>query len=414
MSEVDQNLDRTIENLESDEKLQATLTEAAPAEMRAVHMQVNHAVQEKAASDDPGVKRTDDGILVYGKERVMEVFLNAEGNYSVTGYANRSERAFGDFFLGMDAGPEYDAQAGAINKAIMSMTLQDGFEAGVKATAATLGKLDDTSLDASELTDGMLAEVCKPLFGIPDGHLIVSGSLEFHVFGPCRCPGDYTPLSAYIFLPEPAFLIKILGPYLGRMLKRETLEFVKDLRSTGKPPEAPLTRVLYETIPPGQDDLFARTLVGIMMGLLPTTEGNMEQVLNHMRDDGSYSELAAKVQALSDPMDADGAASILRDPMYRAMQKAPMPPAVWRTAAKDHMLGPLAVRTGDKISISIKDATNEDLDNGVANVDAIFGGCRTSEHPCPLHSCPGFELAIGIMLGTLATTMRSGRQIKQR
>ncbi len=408
MSEVDHDFEQTIENLKSDHEMQATLTKAASTDMRAVHLPARQSLQERQ-SDDPGVRRTKDGILVYGKDRVMEVFLNAEGNYSVTGYANRSERAFGDFFLGMDAGPKYDAQASNINKAIMSMTLEDGFAAGVKATKTVLASLEGSPPDPSDLVDGMLAEVCRPLFGIPDGHLIISGSLEFHLLGPCRCPGDYTPLSAFIFLPDPEFPIKLLGPYLGRMLKRETLEFVKDLRKAGKPPEAPLTRVLYQTIPPEQDDLFARTLVGVMMGLLPTTEGNMEQVLKSMHGDGSYFELAKKIQALPEPLDADAVVAILRDPMYRAMQASPMPPAVWRTAAKDHMLGPLAVRTGDKIDISIKDATAEDLKNGKADVDAIFGGCRSSEHPCPLHSCPGFELAIGIMLGTLATAMKSGR-----
>lgn len=408
MSEADHDFERTIANLKADKTMAAAFSEAASDNMRAVHLQARQSRQVRHAGD-PGVKRTKEGVLVYGKDRVMDVFLNAEGNYSVTGYAKRSEKAFGDFFLGKDAGPEYDAQAGHINKAIMSITLEDGFAAGVTATEAVLSTLEGDPPDPSKLVDGMLAEVCRPLFGIPDGHLIVSGSMEFHLFGPCRCPGDYTPLSGYIFLPDPGVFINLAGRHLGKMLKQETLQFIKDLRKADKPPEAPLTRVLYETIPPEQDDLFARTLVGIMMGLLPTTEGNLEQVLKSMHSDGSYFALAKRIQDLPDPLDPDAAIKILREPMYRAMQAAPMPPAVWRTAVKDHMIGPVAVRKGDKVDVSIKDATMEDLKGGKADVEAIFGGLRTSNHPCPLHSCPGFDLAVGIMFGTLTTVMKSGR-----
>ena len=117
---------------------------------------------------------------------------------------------------------------------------------------------------------------------------------------------------------------------------------------------------------------------------------------------------ADKIMALPDPLDPDDAVKILHDPMCRAMQAGPMPPAVWRTAAQDHMLGPVAVRKGDKINISIKSATMEDLRNKKANVDAIFGGNR-NEPKWGLHACPGYNLAMGIMFGTLTAVMKSGR-----
>lgn len=410
MRDLEHDYERAIETLkgDGDKTVEAAFQDAAASNLRAANFQTREKHQMRRPGD-PGVKRNDDGeIFVYGKDEVMEVFLNAEGNYTVSGYAERSEKAFGDFFLGMDQCPAYDEQAGPINKAISAMTLADGFSAGMTATNSALAIVEGDPPDPAELVDGMLAEVCKPLFGLPDGHCVVGGGLEFHLFAPGRCPGDYAPLSAYIFLPNPGVFMNLAGRHLGKLLKQQTLEFVQDLRKAGKPPEAPLTRVLYETIPPGQDDLFARTLVGIMMGLLPTTEGNMEQVLKGLHGNGSYYSLADQIMALPDPIDPDEAVKILHDPMCRAMQAGPMPPAVWRKAAKDHMLGPVAVQKGDKINVSIKSATHEDLRHGKVNVDAIFGGNRAND-PWPLHACPGYQLAMGIMYGTLAAVMKSGR-----
>ncbi len=42
----------------------------------------------------PGVKRTSDGVSVFGVDEVIAVFMNEDGNYSVKGYAERSSHAF--------------------------------------------------------------------------------------------------------------------------------------------------------------------------------------------------------------------------------------------------------------------------------------------------------------------------------
>src|SRR4051794_38367620 len=42
-----------------------------------------------------GGARTADGVVVTSKELVMEVFLNAEGNYSVEGYQKRMSQSIG-------------------------------------------------------------------------------------------------------------------------------------------------------------------------------------------------------------------------------------------------------------------------------------------------------------------------------
>ena len=51
------------------------------------HLSDNHAKAVAAAKVHPegGAVRTPDGVVVTSKEMVMKVFLNADGNYSVSG-----------------------------------------------------------------------------------------------------------------------------------------------------------------------------------------------------------------------------------------------------------------------------------------------------------------------------------------
>ena len=81
----------------------------------------------------------------------------------------------------------------------------------------------------------------------------------------------------------------------------------------------------------------------------------------------------------------------------------PTPDAVWRTAVKAHTLGtknPVQVNPGDKIYISIIQAMQEDLRAGVTDVCPVFGGNRRAT-PHPTHACPGLEMAMGVLLGTI-------------
>ena len=58
------------------------------------HLSDSHAKAAAGWKVNPegGVARTPDGVVVTSKELVMEVFLNAAGNYSVSGYQKRMSR----------------------------------------------------------------------------------------------------------------------------------------------------------------------------------------------------------------------------------------------------------------------------------------------------------------------------------
>jgi hypothetical protein len=94
------------------------------------------AVAARAVHPEGGVARTADGVVVTSKELVMQVFLNAEGNYSVAGYAKRMSESIGPIYLGLDWGPEYEKLSTAANAAIGRVTRREAFDFACRKRAA--------------------------------------------------------------------------------------------------------------------------------------------------------------------------------------------------------------------------------------------------------------------------------------
>src|SRR5207244_8864242 len=107
------------------------------------HLSDNHAKAAAAWKVNPegGAARTPDGVVVTSKELVMQVFLNAEGNYSVDGYQQRMSQSIGPIYLGMDWGPEYEQLSTRANAAIGSVTRKEAFAFALRETRAALAAL---------------------------------------------------------------------------------------------------------------------------------------------------------------------------------------------------------------------------------------------------------------------------------
>ena len=192
----------------------------------------------------------------------------------------------------------------------------------------------------------------------------------------------------------------------GAVLKQTHAQYVAQLRAAGKEPKGQLSRAIFEAFSPAEDDLIARTIIGVMMGMLPTTYFNLVSVLKSWRANGSntFCRLQDELRQHTGSDPYARAYSVLAQPMMQAMQGSPMPPEVWRTATQDHMLGPIQVKTGDRVVVDIGVVTAADLARGKTDVFTIFGGDRNSLNP-PTHACPGYEVAIALMLGTLNCLM---------
>jgi hypothetical protein len=366
----------------------------------------SHAKAAAAWTVNPegGVIRTADGVVVTSKELVMQVFLNAEENYSVKGYNERASNSIGPIYLGLDWGPEYQEQSTKANAAIMAVTRRDAFEVALKETRTALKALPDpAAFDIQNISDTVLAAVCTYWFDVPDGEFVQAGGFALsNVLPPARCPADYTYPSAYIFHPDPDVVLTMLGERTGQMLREAVGKLVASLRTTGKQPQGVLSKAFFEAFPnPADNDLLARVIIGAMMGMLPTVNGNLNSTVKSWQRSSTFMALQGKLKKSTQEDEFARAQEVIQPALEQEMQMAPTPDAVWRTAVKAHTLGtknPVQVNPGDKIYISIVQAMQEDLRGGITDVCPVFGGNRHVT-PHPVHACPGIEAAMGVLLG---------------
>jgi len=380
------------------------------------HLVDKHAQAVAATRVNPegGVARTPDGVVVTSKELYLQVLLNADDNYTNAGYQKRMEQSFGPIFLGMDWTPEYVKESTPTNAAIGRVTRRDAFEVTLKEARAALPSVPAPGgvVDIQALSDIVLAKVCSHYFDIPDGVYVKAGGFGISNFVPPGiCPADYTPPSAYIFHPDPDPLLTFAGQRTGQILRESVNKYVADKRASGQLPTAQLARALFEQFPdPNDNDLLARTIIGVMTGALPTINGNLVGVVKAWQRTATLMALGAKFKASTQSDDFLRAHEVIELPMRQAMQMQPTPDFIWRLAKKDHTLGtknPVQVKAGDKIYLSIVQATQEDLRAGSDDVCPIFGGDR-SKDPHPIHSCPGFEMGFGILLGIVYGVVEHG------
>lgn len=292
----------------------------------------------------------------------MKVFLDTDENYSVAGYNERASSSFGEIYLGLDKGPEYDRQSTTVNEAIQRITGAEAFGLALQETRRLLAANPDANDE--DISIKVQAALCRHWFDLPDEINVVGLWMrdDGEINPPARCPGDFIYPSGYMFFPHPDPTTTTHGQLEGKILKNATMQFVDELRTHNKLPTGILSQAIFEAFPRGEDDLVAQTIIGVMIGMLPTVIINLLFTLEAWRENQGkvFAELQEKLRhhGGSDPFVR--ASEVLKQPLMAAMQRNPMPPAVWRTAVRDHTLGtnpPVQVNRGDKINVDIAAAT---------------------------------------------------------
>jgi hypothetical protein len=374
-----------------------------------------------------GVLKTPYGILVASDDLVRQVFDDRAKNYSVKGYAERMHRSFGLIYLGLDEGADYTAQATKVNEALTKVTqleafrlarqqtraLLDGAILTAKAQAGAAGAAEwSVTLDMKDVSDGVLAGLCKAWFGMPDaGKRVETGGFQWNwePSDPPRCPGHFMSPSRYMFQPNPGQKASEYGEQHGQALKTAVLAFVVDHRT----PEALATlpslgRAIFDAFPNRADDaLLASTFIGVLMGFIPTVDGNLRSSLYEWINDRRFWDLQEAFVSHPEPDVFTRAVEVLEDPLRRTMQLRPIPEVVWRTAVKPHKLGNVDVVPGDVVVNAIVSATHQLLASNTPNVEPIFGGNRrNSTHHT--HACPAYQMGMGVLLGIVTGLIETG------
>lgn len=345
---------------------------------------------------DNGVSSTEDGALVESKDLMMKVLSSASKDYSVTGYGKRAVNCFGEFYLCLDAGSEYDLQAGQINEAIQRISAHASFALALNETRSLMQA--NPGVATYNISSFVVAHICKLWFGLPDGtHMMPSESPSLSS-STSHCPGDFAATSGYIFSADPSPLLEQLAMFCGLKLKDSGTKAVPRLRSASLGGDS-LGRVILDVFP--DDNLAMRTIIGVMMGMLPTLDHNLKNVIKAWQANGdTLPRLRTALQQSGESDPYLRASGVLSKPLLKTMQLNPVPAEIWRTAIRDHALADTALGTGDRVTLSIESVTRADAAAGVIDPFPIFGGNRNADlHP--VHACPGYEAAMGIMLGII-------------
>jgi lysophospholipase L1-like esterase len=397
---------------------------------------VNASVLSAIRKHHRGMYRAPGGVIVASSRLVKQVLLDSEDHYSVSGYHSRMKDSIGEIYLGLDKGAKYDKLSTTVNAALMSLSTEDTF---TLARQSAKDKIDalianeknsaiDSEMDHWELTfnarevfDHVLQELCKAWFGLPPAFsenasqsVIPAGPRwEVPPKGASRYPGDFTAPSRFIFQPWPGDEASRYGKVYGKALVGSFGQFVKSfadgefpLRPDQTP--APVSEVIFRTFK-GKPELITATLVGALMGMLPTLDGNLKIILNEWLKESTFwslrLRLAELTQGQAEALDFGQIISEIAGPMHRAMQIRATPEYIWRMAKDDHTLGDLKILKGEKILISLISANQEALEQGEALDHFITFGGNRREAAHPTHACPGYSAAQGALLGVFSALL---------
>jgi Dyp-type peroxidase family len=373
-----------------------------------------------------GVLRTPFGVLAAERRMVDEVLLDPKRNLSVKGYLPRMHDSFGEIYLGLDAGQDgaYERESAACNDAIMALDPQYTFKQARDWTRAALQELVDEAVgyakedgetrwdltvDVRELVDSLLADFCEEWFGLAeDGNCFRRSGYrwDWQPGQPPTYPGHFLAPSRYFFQPRPFDKVEEIGKAHGVALRSATFEF---LRSRGNQIKAPVARAILDSEPGKDLDFAARTLIGAVIGFVPTVNGNILRVLNEWLREGTLWSLRARLGRIEAADFTDACVRLGAD-FIPAMQLRTAPELLWRTATVRHSMGEglhkVAVDPGSTVVAAVISATQQNLQEGCPNYHHAFGGNRRSKDH-PTHACPGADPALAVMLGFFSALVES-------
>ena len=379
-----------------------------------------------------GAMRCPMGVLVASPEAVAGLLRDDQKLTTVAGYAERMHGAMGPIFLGLDdrEGSRYREEAQPVREAIEQLPVQQAFDVargavtqrlqdlvdGAKAQARMAGDpVFELVFNDHELVDEVLARLCEAWFGLrvpdpasTDEAFFERGGFRWSAPGDKpRYPGHFMAPSRYLFQPRPEATVRDTGQQHARQLKKAMLDFLAASKvsplvdpATGK--AAPVGRAIVDHPLSRQDaDFAARTMVGAIMGFVPTMDGALRAVLSEWRRTGEWARLRHRRR----DKDFDDA---LRLAMERALQLRSVPDLVWRRAATDFDLGHgLWVEKDETLILGLGSAAQAAYEQGrLDDTHAMFGGRRGAAER-PTHACPGYQAALAAMRGALGAIVES-------
>lgn len=382
-----------------------------------------------------GVLRTPYGVLVASDALVGDVLRDTGTHLTATGYLPRMRPSFGEIFLGMDDGAPYKLESGPCNGAIEGLDPQETCNIARECTRSEITRRItdairharededvrrevgvppqaslrwDVTIDLRALVDHLLATLCEQWFGLSeDGRHFERGgySWTWQADQPPRYPGHFMAPSRYFFQPHPEAEVARIGIAHGQALQSAMARFLAD---QGAQLTQPIVRSVLASEAAQQDAGYAaRTLVGAIMGFVPTIDGSLRRLLVEWLRDGSFWSLRTQFDRAGEHRWEAALDAVVE----RTMQLRAMPDAIWRTARTAHRIGDeehgVDVLAGEVVVLGSVSATQQRLQAGRGGLESVFGGARGTPGGHPTHACPGRYAAMAAIKGFLIELVAS-------
>jgi deferrochelatase/peroxidase EfeB len=388
-----------------------------------------------------GVLRTAYGVLVARPDLIAQVLDDPADRCGTSGYLERMKRSFGPIFLGHD--PHSAHYRGEAPAGLAAIATLDPDDEGGFARTTTVSRIDlrvsdarqlaqddeafrlarglapsetvrwHTTIEVRELIDHLLATLCEKWFGLSErgGHFARGGfSWAWRPGDPPRYPGHFVAPSRWFFQPHPEPEVERLGLEHGRSLRAAMDAYLREVASTLDAPAA--TTVLQSEAAVHDPGYASRTLIGLVMGFVPTLDGLLRRVAAQWAQDGTMAMLRSVHASAGDA----GLDPVFDAALARAIQLRATPDLVWRTARDAFVLGdpdrhPVHVAPGEVVVLGLASATHHALEAGRHDVIPAFGGDRRAA-PSARHGCPGWALAMQVMKGFMHALIASDHALR--
>ncbi|NDZ16991.1 hypothetical protein C7T35_27525 [Variovorax sp. WS11] len=335
--------------------------------------------------------------------------------YSVHGYGERMKETIGLNLLGMDPDDPQRIEEMPVKKVIADVDESTAFDDALLEGQTVLSEIDPLPsaagdnvvrrpIDLVDFSNHVLARLCKKWFGLPDEDLMVTGGYRAGQFPvkPVLCPGSLGPASRYMFMPHPQPSLEADGRAHATAVREAVEAWLKrDPDLTGHR----LSRDIKAALGAPTLERLAANIAGTMLGFTPSVQSNFLRTMETWIDGDRalwVHQQSLFEQSSTKDITYDEAADALRKPLMAALRQHPVPTMAWRCPVVN---GKVDTAENKRVVLGLQSALAEP---GAPPV-LVFGRDNNDyDKDTTVHGCPGYELAMGVMLAMIACLMKAG------
>lgn len=377
----------------------------------------------------------------YGKmlgkfEEVLDALTdNNATRYSVRGYGERMHGSIGLNLLGMDpSDPRYGRER-PVKEAIAGLTEDVAFAGALRHAQKVLevftqhlrlptaddDNVERLPIDLVDFSNVVIAGLCTEWFGLPDTDaqhtngtfMGIGGYRAGQPVDKPLCPGSFGPASRYMFMPHPQ--ANLIGDGVAHATAvsqavKSWLEGRKDAAGRPDLTGLQLSAAIQAALPVDVSiEHLVDNIAGTMLGFAPSVQSNFLRAMETWIEDESLWTLQQSLFARSTQkgeLSHDDARAALREPLLDAMCKHPVPTMAWRSPVVD---GRPMTDPSQRVVLGLQSALRDQSATPRAQPVLVFGRHHDEQgRNITLHGCPGYELAMGVMLALIGSLMKAG------